>query len=103
MSFFRFHGSAVQNQFFQLVMGFHQNRSARSLVDAAGFHSNHTVFYDIYDADTVFSAQLVQLGDDFRDFIALPFRVFGTPASKVMVTYSASSGAFSGETPRTSR
>ena len=36
-------------------------------------------------------------------FIASPFTLTGTPFSKVMVTYSPSAGAFSGETPRTSK
>ena len=36
-------------------------------------------------------------------FIFSPFTLVGTPPSKVMVTYSPSSGAFSGRTPRTSR
>ena len=63
-----FHGVAIQDQFFQLVMCFHQDGSARSLVYTSGFHSYHTVFHDIYNTDAMFSAQSIQLGDDFGNF-----------------------------------
>ena len=52
-------GVAVKDKLFQLLMRLHEDGSARGLIDTAGFHADHTVFYDIYDADAVLTAQLV--------------------------------------------
>ena len=41
------------------LMGFHQDGSAGSLIDAAGLHADNTVLHDIHDADAVLAAQLV--------------------------------------------
>ena len=49
-------------------MRFHQDRSARSLIYAAGFHAYHAVFHDIYDTDAVLAAQTVQLADNVGHF-----------------------------------
>ena len=57
-------GITVEDQLFQLLMCLHQDRSAGSLINAAGFHANNTVLYDIDDADAVLCAQLVQSADD---------------------------------------
>ena len=45
-------------------MCLHQDRSAGSLINAAGFHADNTILYDIDDADAVLCAQLVQSADD---------------------------------------
>ena len=50
-------GIAVEDQLFQLLMCLHQDRSAGSLINAAGFHADNTVLYDIYDADAIFNAE----------------------------------------------
>ena len=62
--FLHFHGSTVKYQLLELLMCFHQNGSARSLIDTAGFHADNTVLYDIDDADAVLCAQFVQSADD---------------------------------------
>ena len=49
-------------------MRLHEDRSARSLVNAAGFHSDNTVLNDVDDADAMLAAQTVQLTDDVGDF-----------------------------------
>ena len=49
-------------------MCFHQDRSARSFINTAGFHSNNTVFYNVNDSDSVFSAKFVEFCDDLRYF-----------------------------------
>ena len=66
--FFYFHGCAVQYQLFQLLMGSHQDSSAGCFIYAAGFHTYHTVFHDINNADSMFAAQSVQLGNDLGNF-----------------------------------
>ncbi len=49
-------------------MGFIEDRSAGGLIHTAGFHTDHTVFHDIYNTNAVFAAQTVQLTDDVRYF-----------------------------------
>ena len=49
-------------------MGFHENRTARCFIYAAGLHTYYTIFYDIYDTDAMFSAKSIQFGDDFGNF-----------------------------------
>ena len=50
---------AVKDQFLQLVVGCHQDRSARRLIHTAGFHSDYTVFNDVNDTDAVLSAEFI--------------------------------------------
>ena len=61
---FHFHGSTVKYQLLELLMCFHQNGSARSLIDTAGLHADNTVLHDVDDADAVFAAETVQLTDN---------------------------------------
>ena len=84
-------------------MCLHQDRSAGSLINAAGFHADNTVLYDIDDADAVLCAQLVQSADDVGNLHLYTVDALRNAFSKVMVTYSASSGASSGVQPKTSR
>ncbi len=42
-------------------MRFHDNRTARGLVHAAGFHADNAIFHHVCDADAVCSADLVEL------------------------------------------
>ena len=95
----------VKDQLLQLLVSFHQDGSARCLVNAAGFHTNDTVLYDINDTDAVFRRRCVfSSRDDLGNLHLLAIEcLVGTPFSKVMVTYSVSlSGAFSGVTLKTS-
>ena len=62
--FFHCHGLFVEDQLLQLLMSCQQDGSSGSLINTTGLHADHTVFYDIGDADSVLAAQLVQLGDD---------------------------------------
>ena len=48
----------------ELLMCFHQNGSARSLIDTAGLHADNTVLHDVDDADAVLAAETVQLTDN---------------------------------------
>ena len=57
-------GGAVQDQLFQLLVGFHQDGAAGSLINASGLHADNTVLNDVNDADAVLAAQLVELADD---------------------------------------
>ena len=45
----------------KLLVSFHEDGSARSLINTTGFHADNTVLYDIDDTDAVLAAQLVQL------------------------------------------
>ena len=45
-------------------MSLHEDGTAGSLIDTTGLHTYNTVLYDIYDTDTVLTAQLVQGTDD---------------------------------------
>ena len=56
---FVFQGFLIQDQLFQLLVGFHKDRSAGGLINAAGLHAHHPVFYDVGDADAVLSAQFI--------------------------------------------
>ena len=49
-------------------MCFYEDGSARCFIYAAALHTNNTVFYDIYDTDTMFAAQAVQFTDDVGNF-----------------------------------
>ena len=90
-------GIAVEDQLFQLLMCLHQDRSAGSLINAAGFHADNTVLYDIDDADAVLCRPACSESRMMSEtFISSPFTLFGTPFSKVMVTYSAFVGSFLG-------
>ena len=62
--FLGFHCLTVKDQLLKLVMCCHQDRSARSFINATGFHTNNTVLNNINDTDAVLTAKLVQLCDD---------------------------------------
>ena len=63
-------------------MGCHQDGSARCLIYTTGFHTNNTVFYDIYDTDTMFTSKSVQLCDDLRNFHGFSVQCFRNPLFK---------------------
>ena len=48
----------------------HQDGSARSFINATGFHTNNTVLNNINDTDAVLTAKLVQLCDDLGNLLA---------------------------------
>ena len=62
--FLGFHCLTVKDQLLKLVMCCHQDRSARSFINATGFHTNNTVLNNVNDTDAVLTAKLVQLCDD---------------------------------------
>ena len=53
--------------------------SAGSLINAAGFHADNTILYDIDDADSVLCAQLVQSADDVGNLHL--YTVYALPVS----------------------
>ena len=59
--FLGFHGFTIQDQFFQLIVSFHQDSSTRGFVYTTRFHTNDTVFYDIDDTDTRYRQRYVDL------------------------------------------
>ena len=59
---------AVKDQLLELVVCFHEDGSARSFINAAGFHAHYAVFDDINNTDAVFSTKHIQLRDNFRNF-----------------------------------
>ena len=72
----------VKNKLFKLLVCFHQDCSARCFINAAGFHSNNTVFYDIDDTNTVFATKTVEFCDDLGQFHLFPIQTLRNPFFK---------------------
>ncbi len=87
-----------------MLVCLHQDRSAGSLINAAGLHANDTVFYDINDADAVPAAQFVLLADDVGNLHLLAVdggrNTFLEGHGHILALLRS---FFPGETPSTSR
>ena len=68
---------AIEDKFFELLVRFHEDRSAGGLIDAAGLDADYAVLYDVDDADAVLAAELVESADDIGNFHLLAVNALG--------------------------
>lgn len=58
------HGFAIHDEGLEVAVGFEEDGAAGGFIDAAGFHADEAVFYDIDAADAVAAAEKVEDAHD---------------------------------------